>query len=365
MWIEKYGHGGDLLTAAENFNIEKEKMLDFSANINPLGIPDPVLQLIKESLKEIVHYPDPSQRQLREKLAKAFQLSSDHFLIGNGAAECMAISIQAIKPRKIGLIYPCFSEYEILASAYDIPVMACVAYEENQYKPNENELYSLFQETDLIFIGHPNNPTGTLYSMDELLKMAEWAKSCDTYLIIDEAFIDFVPKDGQVSLLPEIKKFPNVILIHSMTKMYAIPGLRLGYMIAAPEIILKAQRKQVTWSVNQLALLAGEACLQERGFVNKTQQLVSQEREYLFQKLKEELQLSVFPSQVNFLLAKLPEERSVSDFQFELGKKGVLIRSCATYPGLTNQHFRIAIRTRDENDRLCIAMKQVLKEGLV
>jgi threonine-phosphate decarboxylase len=362
-WIEKYGHGGDFLTAAENFNIPIEQLIDFSANINPLGPPKRVVDLLHSKIGLITHYPDPHQRLFREKLSDHLEIPSESVWAGNGAAECIALAMLALKPSSVGVIYPCFSEYEKLAQAYDIPTNACYGLPEDRYKAKLADIFELMKQNQMLVIGNPNNPTGTGYSADELRQIARWSEQLETYVVVDEAFIDFIPPQNRQTLLHDLHYFKNVIIIRSMTKFYALAGLRLGYVIAHPDIIEKIRIKQVTWSVNQLALLAGITCLDEEEYEKETIEYVSNERNFLKQCL-EKLDLDVFPAEANFLFIKLPETITASELQLELGKRGIMIRSCAMYPGLTEYYIRIAVRKRDENELLISELKQIFKGNL-
>ncbi|WP_379969819.1 threonine-phosphate decarboxylase CobD [Ectobacillus sp. sgz5001026] len=363
-WIETYGHGGDLLTAEKLFDTPAGDFLDFSANINPLGPPAFVMKRLQDQLKTIIHYPDPAQRLLKQKLAEKLSVLPENILIGNGAAECMALAILGLQPETVGIVYPCFSEYEQLTRSYGAKVKSIYGKREYNYKPDMSSIQMLLAETDLVFLGHPNNPTGILYTKEELMQIASFAQQTHTYVIMDEAFIDFIPVDKQVTLLTKMKAFQHIVFIRSMTKFYAIPGLRLGYAISQPDIIAKLQKKQVTWSVNQLALAAGEACLEEQEYEQQTITLIEEQRSYVTRFITERLGWFVFPGQANFLLIRLPNELEAADLQWKLGKKGILIRSCSMYPGLTSHDVRIAIRTKHENDRLLQALQEVEKEEI-
>lgn len=350
--IERYGHGGDLLTAAETFGFAPDEILDFSANINPLGPPERLLSALQDALHRIVHYPDPAHRSFRRALADRLQVSPDWILPGNGAAECLALAILACQPAKVGLVYPCFAEYAQLARQFGADLVACSGKEERAYQPEMAELRRLFEVADLVFVGSPNNPTGMLYERDQWLQMAAWTAETGTVLVADEAFLDFVSADKQFSLLAELQRFPMVILIRSLTKMFAIPGLRLGYAIGHSSMVERMKEKQVTWSVNQLALLAGELCIRETAFEEATRRWVAQERRYLQEAIRNRLGWQVWEGEANFLLVRSPACMPSGELQRLLGQKGVLIRDCSTYPGLSKHHFRIAVRTREENRRL-------------
>ncbi len=351
------------MTAAERFGIQPSDLLDFSANINPLGPPESVCALLRQSLSSIVHYPDPAHRSFRKALARRLQVPETWVLPGNGAAECMALAILAIQPKKVGVILPCFSEYGTLARQFGAEVAACRGDELREFKPEREELRRLFAEADLVFAGTPNNPTGILLNKEELMEMAHWTEESGTYLAVDEAFLDFAAEEKQISLLEELESFPRVMLIRSMTKMYAIPGLRLGYAVANPALIERLKQKQVSWSVNGLALAAGELCLEETQYVARTRLLIETERAYLTEVLANDLGWQVWPGEANFLLVRCPEGLEAGVLQERLGEKGILIRSCAMYPGLTSRDFRIAVRTREENVRLLTALKDVLADG--
>jgi threonine-phosphate decarboxylase len=361
--LETFGHGGDLLTASQRFNVAPGDFLDYSANINPFGMPESVKQMLLASIADVTKYPDPGHRVFRQALAERLNLPESWLLPANGAAEAMALAILGLEPQTVGVVYPCFSEYAQLAQQFGARVVGCYGVEENGYKPDMGELYRLFEETDLIFVGSPNNPTGVLYQPDELLEMADWAQQTKTWLVVDEAFLDFVEEDRQYTLADQLEHFPRVILMRSMTKMYAIPGLRLGYAIAQPEVISRMRKKQVSWSVNALALRAGELCLREQAYEEKTRVLIAREREYLAKFIHDELEWKVWAGEANFLLVRSPKDRTAEQLQEMLGKKGVLIRSCAMYPGLTAHDVRIAVRGREENERLVTALRQAWCDG--
>ncbi|MGE5703250.1 MAG: pyridoxal phosphate-dependent aminotransferase, partial [Clostridia bacterium] len=276
--------------------------------------------------------------------------------------ECMALAIQALQPSQVGVVYPCFSEYTELSGKYGARVKEIYGSAPD-YKPALEALETLIKDTDLVFIGSPNNPTGVTYEREELHALARASEAAGTWLVVDEAFLDFVDPQEQHSLLTELDTYPHVIIIRSMTKMFAIPGLRLGYAVAQPEVINRMKRKQITWSVNQLALLAGEVCLKEDAYVERTRQLISQERHALQTTLVHEFGWEVTIGAANFLLIRLPEYMTAEWMQDHLGQCGIMIRNCAMYPGLTAQHFRIAVRGRQENERLLAAFRQQLAEG--
>jgi len=360
--LEKYGHGGDWVSAAKRYGMPENGFLDYSANINPLGPPPSVMEALQSQLHEMTRYPDPAHRSFRQALGKRLKLEEDWLLPANGAAEAMALALLALTPKKVGVVYPCFSEYAQLSEQFGAQVIGCYGREEDGYKAEESQLRQLFEQTDLVFIGSPNNPTGILYTAEELQRMADWTSTTNTWLVVDEAFLDFVEEEKAYTLADSLSDYPRVILMRSMTKMYAIPGLRLGYAIAHPDVVARMKAKQVSWSVNALALLAGERCLEEVTYERETRKLISLEREYLRAFFQAELDWEVWSGEANFLLVRTSEGWTAQELQERLGKKGILIRSCAMYPGLTERDFRIAVRKREENVRLLDAFRNVSRE---
>ncbi|MGZ9583559.1 threonine-phosphate decarboxylase CobD [Paenibacillus marinisediminis] len=362
--LERYGHGGDIWSAASAYGGREERFLDYSANINPLGPPSQVLRVMNEAIKWIIRYPDPGHRDLKQKLAARLGVDAASLLIGNGAAECMALLLLAVRPAKVGIVEPCFSEYAGLSRQYGAEVISLVGNPNDDYRVSAEQLEGLMAEVDLCFIGHPNNPTGVLYDANTVQRTVEAAERCGTVLAVDEAFIDFLADGEERSVLSMVTKFSNLVVFRSLTKFYAIPGLRLGYAIAGPDRIKAMTGKQVAWSVNGLALAAGEAMFDDdaelTAYEQHTRELIASERQWLSRQLKQ-LGLRVWPSEVNYLLCKVSAPWTAGSLQTALGQRGVLIRSCAMYNGLSEGHFRLAVKDRAANAQLIRTMRQVFE----
>ncbi|WP_040677199.1 pyridoxal phosphate-dependent aminotransferase [Paenibacillus sanguinis] len=360
MNLEIYGHGGDLLTASARYGVDERQVTDFSANINPLGPPPGLLKRLGEALASIVRYPDPGHRRLVALLAERHRVEPDCIVVGNGAAENMALALLGLAPGKVGIVEPCFSEYRTLAEQFGCLVCSAYGREDRQFRAEPDEIERLIRETDLIFIGQPNNPNGVPYSLDELRQFAMAGERYHTYVVMDEAFIDFIPSEQRCTLLAELPAYPHLILIRSMTKFYAIPGLRLGYALASPEVAGQMRAVQVTWSVNSLALAAGEFCLGISGdYERATLALVEQQRDWLRREL-DELDCLTWPSQANFLLVRLPKPWTALAMQEALGRRSVLVRSCAMYAGLTERDIRVAVKGEAACRQFIQEMKEVM-----
>lgn len=364
MVLEVYGHGGDLVTASARYGVAAGEWTDFSANINPLGPPPGLLEVLREALPDIVRYPDPGHRALVTLLAARLQVEEGALVVGNGAAENMALALLGLAPGKVGVVEPCFSEYRTLAEQFGARVLSVFGTEERAFRAAPEEVEGLIRETDLAFIGQPNNPNGVQYGLDELRRFAAAGERYGTYVVIDEAFIDFIPEPERRTLLPELLDYPHLILVRSMTKFYAIPGLRLGYAIAHPETARRMRDKQVTWSVNALALRAGEFCLRaDVSYERATLELVKEQREKLVGELTR-LGCQTWPGEANFLLVRVPEPWTAETMQTALGRRGVLVRSCAMYPGLTKRDIRVAVKEEPACDKLLRELNAVLGDSL-
>lgn len=358
--IEVYGHGGDVETAAVKYGYNANEFIDFSANINPLGSPPELMTVLQQGLSTIARYPDPGHRALKRILSEHLGVSEEMLCFGNGAAECISLILLATAPRTVGVIQPCFSEYATLSRQFGAEIKSIEADADLDFCGEPEQIEKLISEVDLLFIGQPNNPNGVQYNVGHLRRFAEAGQRSGTNIVIDEAFIDFIPFENRHSLLREIGSYSNVVIVRSMTKFYAIPGLRLGYCIANETFIKAIVHKQVIWSVNGLALLAGEVCLKSgESYEQSVIKYIEEQRQILLQAMKQ-LGCRTWPSEVNYLLVRLPEGWTSSKMQDALGVRGILIRSCAMYPGLTERDIRIAVKEEEANERLLRQMGIVI-----
>lgn len=355
--LERYGHGGDLRTAEEAYGRPAGEFLDFSSNMNPFGPPSIVRRLLSTYADEIVRYPDPAVRELKAKLASHFGIPTESILVGNGAAELIDLLIRVRKPTATAIARPSFSEYteavhKTGGTMIDIPLR-----ESFDFVLDEADVQKALERADTVFLGHPNNPTGRLIPPGILSILRKSHKT----IILDEAFIDFTADEASNSLLREAAHDPELYVIRSMTKCYAIPGIRLGFMVAHPDRIAALQAQQVTWSVNSLAQQIGVAVLDDEQYVARTRTWLANESPRLRVQLQA-IGLKVYPSDVNFFLLRLPDGICVQDVQAAMGRRGVLVRDGSRFAGLDNQYCRVAIRTEQENESLVRALRDTLDE---
>lgn len=337
--MQKHKHGGDIYSQ----NIK----LDYSANISPLGLPKGVREAVVSSVDSLVHYPDVECRRLREKIAEAEQVPMEAVLCGNGAAELIFALAHGGRPQRALLGAPGFAEYEQALLGTDCELDFYELKEENDFCFQEDYFSHITADTDLVFLCNPNNPTGRTVGIDFLMAAARRCRECGAVLVVDECFNEFLDNGEELTMKPYLGEFSNLVILKAFTKIYAMPGLRLGYCLCEnPQIIEKIRTVMQPWSVSGVAQAAGTAALEEEYYVEKVRTLIHNERKFLFGELQKR-KLRTFGSEGNFIFFRGPV-----GLDTKLMEKGVLIRNCDNYRGLQPGYYRIAVRGHEENQRL-------------
>ena len=352
--MKEYTHGGDIVGARA---VWQGELLDFSANLNPLGMPESVRKAAEDAVQEAIHYPDPLCRELCAAIARRNSVAPEQVLCGNGAADLVFRLAFSQRPRRVLVTAPTFSEYQDAVQAAGGEVVYHRLTPENDFDLTEAVLDDLDHSLDMAFFCTPNNPTGRLIDRDLMLRILERCREKGIRVVVDECFLSLSDPGEQISLAGELEKFPNLVLLRAFTKSYAMPGLRLGYCLSADAALLDGlSRCAQPWSVSGPAQAAGLAALAEPEHPAQARQLIAVERAWLTGALRA-LGLQVFPSQVNYILFRAP---GVDALKERLLVHGVLIRSCANYVGLGSDYYRVAVRPHRENEGLIGAMKEVL-----
>ncbi|MCR5295278.1 MAG: threonine-phosphate decarboxylase CobD [Lachnospiraceae bacterium] len=338
----KLGHGGDWAGFAEAYGREA---LDFSANINPLGLPEGARRAAEEALLRADRYPDPLCRKLRAALAAHHRVPADYIVCGAGAADLIYRLGTALRPKTALLLAPAFSEYERALAPWGCEIRRYMLRKENDFRLDESFLDAISPGLDLLVLCEPNNPTGVTTDPALLRRILRRCRERKVLLAADECFLPFLSKP--CSLIGELGE-GGLLIFRAFTKFYAMAGLRLGYCLTdEPYLAAKLSRCGQPWAVTEAAAEAGIAALLDRAYAEASRRLIGEQREALAGGLRA-LGLTVVPGEANFLLFFSKD----AELGEKLARDGILIRDCADYEGLSRGCFRIAVRTASENERL-------------
>jgi cobyric acid synthase CobQ/L-threonine-O-3-phosphate decarboxylase len=349
------GHGGNITRLAEKLGCKPAEILDFSANINPLGPPAFLRRLINTHIPDLVHYPDPDCRQLVADIAQSFTLTPQQIVVGNGTSELLFQLPLVLQPKRAIIPAPAYIDYALACQRAGIPTRFFPLAPEQSFKPDLRQLESGVQPGDLVILGQPNNPTGQMNDRAGLVGLAQ--RHPDVLFLIDEAFAGFVPSHTSLS-----GSVDNLLVLYSLTKIFAIPGLRLGFLAAAPEICNKLLRDRAPWSVNTLAQVVGCACLNDKKYLEESRLCVAKERQRLMDDLGRLPSLHPLPSDANFICIRC-EHHKYSGTRLAdtlLNEHHISIRVCENYQNLDQRYFRIAVRPEAENKKIVQALRAIL-----
>ena len=371
-------HGGNIFQFAHEQRIEPYEVVDFSANINPLGPSQRGLDALNAQLRYISHYPDATNDDVLNAIADTYGMDKHQIIVGNGAAELLYAICRL--PGYTGAFVPApgFSEYKEALEASKTPVRDIF------YRPREDDNEKPYFEVPylaletfaaelkgqdgriIVFLGNPNNPDGTLLDKDHIRTVASMLKDANSLLVIDESFIDFVGndplQDNEHSMRSLVNEFDNIIVVHSFTKFYAVPGLRIGAAFANETLITQLQQYIPSWSVNTLAQAYTKAALNDVDYIKRTKQELNEERAFMYNALDDIEGITVYPPSANFILFQVNQEGITANYiNEELKKYNMIVRNCDSYVGLTNHWVRIAIKDHDTNIKLVDKLTNILK----
>lgn len=357
-------HGGNIYKIARANG--KAEYLDYSANINPLGLADSVRKAIIDNIDSIIHYPDTEGYAVKEAIAQHYGICHENIVLGNGAVELMYVLGHVLKPRRVVTVAPAFSEYERTAEVCGAKLHHITLEEANGFCVEIPSVLRELERGDLLFLGNPNNPTGTMLERDKLIVLIEAAQRCGATVAMDESFIDFVADSERYTVRHVTREYDNVVVLHSLTKFYAIPGLRLGFAILPTRLVEQVEKGKDPWNVNTLAQAAGCVALTDTMYQERSRRIVAEAKDSLYQAIGEIEGLCPFVPSVNFMLVKITKDGWDAPRlkQAMAEKERILIRDCSQYEGLNQQFFRVAVKSLEENLRLTEALKRVVGENI-
>ena len=356
--LDSCSHGG--IYSTKNYLQVK---IDFSSNINPLGISRQVLKEIRKNIKHISHvYPDSNCNLLKKSIAEYIKhdIDKEWISVGNGATEIIHNFVRAVSLSNAIIIPPTFCEYELASKRCKMKINFIPLSKNLQIQTDKViEKSKKINSNSLIFICNPNNPTGLVNTqmIEKILSSIDCSK---TILLLDESFIEFLNDIGKESLMSKIKEYNNLAILRSMTKSYGLAGLRLGYMVANPRLIRKLKPFQIPWSVNGIAQIAGIAALNDQDHVIRAKKIIEREKNYMYKKInKKENQANALRSDVNFFLIKLNNINSITYQKILLDFHGIYVRDCSSFRGMSSDFIRVAVKTHKDNVRLLKAIYDI------
>jgi threonine-phosphate decarboxylase len=355
-------HGGKVWEVGKKTGLTREEIVDFSSNINPLGSSQKALEAIRNNLGQIPIYPDSTSASLREAIADSFEgIRLNNVVVGSGSTELIYLFAEAfLEKDEVALIpAPTFGEYENAVRKtggeprhINLPRDFCI--EPNVFTRD-------MKDAKIAFLCNPNNPTSILTSYDTVIEIIEEALEKDVLLFLDEDFLEFVDEEKQVSFVGEIDNYSNLFVLRSFTKVFGLAGLRVGYGIASEETANILSKAKIPWNVNCLAQVAALAALTDKEHMKKSRELVRTERAYLTRELMRINSFKLYPADANFILIDIKESGfTATQLKKKMLKQAILIRDCSSFRGLDDYHIRVAVKTRQENEKLLEAFTKVV-----
>jgi len=343
------GHGGNIYDVARRLGCKPFEIIDMSSNVNPLGTPPGLMEYLKENLNLITALPEVDANEILNKFSHRYDIDSERVISGNGTTQFIYAIPQVLGTRKALIIGPTYSDYADACIMQNVYFDYSITRESLLFQPDIGSLKKNIKGYDTVFICNPNNPTGTLISSEEI---SIFCRSFpDTNFIIDESYLPFVENGENESMI--CSSLSNVLILNSMSKIFRIPGLRVGFLIASKNIIKRFHKYMLPWSVNSLAQATVSYLLTQiteiDSFVEKTREFVKNEKEKLTKILESTGQIKVIPSTVAFMLARLPENITAGNVCEDLQQDKILLRNCSNFKGLSEQFIRIALQKSDIN----------------
>ena len=357
------GHGGNIYDVARRLGCKPFEIIDMSSNVNPLGPPSGLTDYLKENIDSITALPEVDAKDIANKFANRYDIDSECVISGNGTTQFIYAIPQILKTSKALILAPTYSDYADACIMHNVDFDYFIVRESLLFRADIDSLKNEIKGYDTVFICNPNNPTGTLISSKEIIILCRFFP--DTNFIIDEAYLPFVENGEKESMI--CSGLSNVLILNSMSKIFRVPGLRVGFLIASKSIINKFNKYMLPWSVNSMAQAAVSFLMTQKtesdNFIEKTREFIKTEKKYLSEKLEDIGRIKTFPSTTVFLLAKLPDNLTSNKVCEHLLQDRILVRNCSNFKGLSEQFIRISLKTMDINrivaDKLAVLISDL------
>lgn len=346
------GHGGNRIELARQLGCPPQEIIDMSSNINPLGPPPGLIRYLKEQIDAVGKFPEVDSREITAQFANQSRIDPDRVLAGNGTTQFIYALPQALGISSALIAAPTYSDYADACRLNHVKTTFVIAEESRNFQPNLEEIKKYLGEVDSVFICNPNNPTGTLIPADDLRALCQAYP--DTIFIVDESYLSFIPGAEDKSIRRQ--DLDNLLVLISISKIFAIPGLRIGFVVSSPERTKQLKRFLQPWSVNSLAQMAtGYLMIRKdevNAFIEKTNRLIISERNRFAAELEDIPDIILYPSAANFFVARLQNHLYAAEVCSRLAKHKILVRNCDNFYGLSNRHIRISLKLPEQNRML-------------
>ncbi|WP_042271412.1 pyridoxal phosphate-dependent aminotransferase [[Clostridium] dakarense] len=359
--MQNVNHGANLYDLSKQYGFSKDEFMDFSSNINPFGSSKAAKDYVIKNIDMVSMYPDPSYLSLKSSISSYCKCLKDNIVLGSGATELISAFIKTINPKKSLLIVPVYSEYEKELKKINCDITKYFSKSENDFKIDINNLIETINKDsyDLVVICNPNNPTGFTFSTDEIKTIS---KSINSFVMIDETYIEFTNTDtySSTSLVDTCN---NIFVIRGTSKFFSTPGIRLGYGLISNEKVKEGINSNLDlWNINIFASMMGEIMFTDNEFISNTINLMTDERNYLIDKLSSISQLEVYKTQGNFILCKIKSKAlTAKELREKLIPQKIIIRDCSSFDGLDEFFFRVCILKPDQNRLLIDCLNKEFK----
>ncbi|MCI8299637.1 MAG: aminotransferase class I/II-fold pyridoxal phosphate-dependent enzyme [Lachnospiraceae bacterium] len=348
-------HGSDLEKIEQIYGLKKEEIVSFSANVNPLGISSLLRNTLASRIDAITTYPDREYTSLRKCIGAYVNTDYENIIMGNGSTELISLFIQIEHPRKAMIIGPTYSEYEREISLGGGSSLYYPLKEEQDFALDVKDFTAQLNESiDLLVICNPNNPTSGAIGQESMRKILDVCKQNDIFVMVDETYVEFADQAKHITSIPLTAYYNNIIILRGTSKFFAAPGLRLGYAVTGNRDLIKAiNTRKNPWTINSLAVIAGEIMFRDSSYISQTKALISGERERIYDLISKDNRFKAYPPNGNFILLRLLDDTLTSEILFDRTiRKGMMIRDCSTFPFLSNKYIRFCFMTPEMNDKL-------------
>lgn len=360
---KEHFHGSDLEKIKEYYGINKEDIISFSANVNPLGISYRLQEELAKHINAITTYPDREYTSLRKCIAEYIHTDYQNILVGNGSTELISLVIQMLHPRKALIVGPTYSEYE-----HEITLGGGRAH---YFRLKETDLFHLDLEAlqntltpdmDMLILCNPNNPTSSQIDRQTMRAILDTCKEMGIFVMVDETYVEFSENADMITSIPLTTYYNNIIILRGIAKFFAAPGLRLGYAICGNrQLLSEINSHKNPWTINSLAAIAGEIMFRDEEYIQDTRNLITAERKRICDILDSHPEIKYYTPNANFILVKILKDGITSEDLFDAAiRQNLMIRDCSTFPFLDNKYIRFCFMKAEDNDRLL----QVILERL-